>query len=537
MTKRITFLLLLASLLTACGPRTTPLPGTPVFTVTTLPTLTPEPTGSPYITPAWFRNAIVYEIFVRSFADSNGDGIGDLRGIEAHLDYLQSLHVNTLWLMPIYPSPSAHGYDVTDYLAVNPEYGTLGDLQSLVFAGHQRGMHIILDFVPSHLSNENPIFLDALGNPASKYSNWFVWTNVAHTKYAGFAGNEEMPRFNHYNPEVVDYLSKAALYWLDLNNDGNYTDGVDGFRIDNATFPPREFFVALRQRIKDANSNAVLLGEAWVHSPSDLNYYFADQFDSLFDFPLNELLLSGSEANNEGILSGNSYPALLDSLFQDESLFPNQAMPLRFLSDHDMNRLATKLGNDPARLRLAAAFLAALPGPIMIYYGEEIGMPGQKGGPPNWDNYRREPLDWYAVESGPGQTTWFTPADRWNKPNDGVSVQEEDKNPTSLLNFHRQLLQIRANSPIFEGGEFQILKLKASGSGAWGLVYQQGADWLIALYNFSDAPVDVTIPALPIDGRPVQELLAGTQIPTDEEGQPLTLTLPPVTAYWLSNAP
>jgi glycosidase len=204
-------------------------------------TLTPAPTPIPYRTPDWFKNAVIYEIFVRSFADSDGDGIGDLQGITENLDYIASLGADTIWLMPIHPSPSQHGYDVIDYFAVNPDYGDLDDLQTLVEEAHSRDVRVILDFVPSHLSNQNPIFSGVYGDPTAGNSDWFVWTNDNHTLYATFAGVEEMPRFNHYQPEVVDYLTEAALFWLDLDSDGDYTDGIDGFRVDNATFPPRNF--------------------------------------------------------------------------------------------------------------------------------------------------------------------------------------------------------------------------------------------------------------------------------------------------------
>ena len=404
----------------------------------------PAATLIPYTTPDWFDGDILYEIFVRSFADSDGDGIGDLNGIKERLDYLETLGVDTLWLMPVYPSPSVHGYDVSDYFAVNPQYGTLEDLQALVQAVHDREMKIILDFVPSHLSNQNPLFQDAYQNPGSQYSDWFVWTNDAHTTYAGFAGNEEMPRFNHYNPEVVAYLADAARFWLDLDSDGDLTDGVDGFRVDNITFPPQEFLVALRQEVKAVNPEALMLGEAWVHNPSDMSRFYPDQFDALFDFPLYELMQGNQDSNGDGLLAGKSFPVLITSLMEEQARrFPEEAIALRFFSNHDTNRIASELAGDPARLRLAAALLAGFPGPVMVYYGEEIGMPGQKGGPPDYDNYRREPMDWYAAEEGSGQASWFKPEDGWNQPSDGISVEEQDTVP----DFAAQLLPQCSGNP------------------------------------------------------------------------------------------
>ncbi len=508
----------------------------PAETATAAPP--PAPTAAPlppYESPAWFRESTLYLIFVRSFADSDGDGIGDLNGVAANLDYLQSLGVDTLWLMPIYPSPSQHGYDVSDFTAVNPQYGTLEDLQALVRAVHDRGMHLLLDFVPSHLSSDHPYFQDAYANPQSPYSDWFVWTNDAHTRYAGFAGSESMPRFNHYNPEVVQFLSDAALFWLDLDGDGDYTDGVDGFRVDNATFPPPEFFRSLRSAVKAANPQALLLGETWVENPGDLSHFFTDQFDALFDFPLYALLQGNPSLDADGLLAGKSTPVLLNVLLQDEAkYYPPQGIPVRFVSNHDTNRVATEVGGDPARERLAIALTAALPGVPMVYYGEEIGMFGRKGGPPYWDNYRREPMDWYAAEDGPQHASWFMPPDRWNKPDDGISVEEQDADPDSLLNFYRRALKARQSLPALRSGTMQILSLDMDAPGAWGLTRSDGDQTVVALFNFSDAPRQVTLPEFPFEAPVLVDLLSGTQFPAAQIGQAYTLTLPPGGAVWLS---
>lgn len=495
----------------------------------------PIPTLIPYTPPDWFKSAVLYEIFVRSFADSDSDGIGDLNGITARLDYLESLGVDAIWLMPIYPSPSVHGYDVRDYFAVNPEYGTLADLQSLVAEAHARRIRVILDFVPSHLSDEHPFFQDAIGNPDSYYSDWFVWTNEAHTLYATFGGNEDMPRFNHYNLEVVDYLTEAALFWLDLDGDGDYRDGVDGFRIDNATFPPQEFFMALRQRVKAVHPDALLLGESWVHNPSDLARYFLDQFDALFDFPLYELMEGNRDFNGDGLLAGTSHPALLTALLEEEAeRFPQESIVVGFLSNHDTNRLATEVDGDPERLRLAAAFLASLPGPIMIYYGEEIGMWGSKGGPPHWDSYRREPMEWYRSQEGPDQASWFQVDDLRNQPDDGVSVEEQEEVPGSLLNFYRHVLKIRDEHPPLRGGDFSILGLEVSGAGPWGAVYSAGEEeTMVALFNFSSEIQEVTISVFPFSAPALVDLISGALYPGSEAGEPYTLEMLPAAAVLL----
>ncbi len=452
------------------------------------------------------------------------------------LNISNSLSVDVLWLMPIYPSPSVHGYDVADFYDVNPEYGTREDLIQLVEAAHARDMRIILDFVPSHLSDENPLFAHAYARPSSDQADWFVWTNEAHTTYAGFAGSRDMPRFNHYNPEVVDYLSRAALYWLDLDQDGDYQDGVDGFRIDNVTFPPQEFFVELRGRVKAVNPDALLLGEAWVHTPQDLARFFDDQFDALFDFPFYELLEGSQDINGDGVLAGSGFPGLLDGFFETESqAYPGEGYLLRFLNNHDTNRIMNEVKGDGTRARLVPALLAALPGPVMLYYGEEIGMPGEKGPAPYWDSYRREPMDWYAAGAGPLQASWFNPADSWDQPSDGISVEEQDGDPGSLLTFYRRAMSLKATVPALQGQAFEPLSMEVSGPGVWGFQRGSGDDRLVALFNFSAEERSVLLPVIDPDDAYL-DLYSGTILPNGGGGK-FNIDLEPGQAMLLSSNP
>ncbi len=533
--------LIVALLLSACGPTATPPPTQPPQPLPSptaapqLPSPTALPTQLPYSTPDWFDQAVLYEIYVRSYADSNGDGIGDLAGITARLDYIQSLGVDVIWLMPIYPSPSVHGYDVTDFTAINPDFGTLADLQTLVKAVHQRDMYLILDYVPSHLSNQNPLFQQAYSNPDAENVDWFVFTNKTNTQYAGFGDSKTMPRFNHYNPAVVDYLIEAALFWLDLDGDGDYQDGIDGFRIDNATFPPREFFLALRAAIKQANPDALLLGETWVSDARSLNSFYADQFDALFDFPLYAIVQSNPNGINDGLLSGQGFPTLIKSLLTEQGeRYPAEAQAVRFFSNHDTNRIATKVGGDPARQKLAASLLAALPGPIMLYYGEEIGMIGQKGTAPHWDSYRRAPMDWFSSEHGPDQTTWFMEPDRWNAPDDGVSVQEQDGEATSLLNYYRHVLTLRHSSAALQSSAIKFLEISADGQGALAFLRAGDQQQIIAVFNFGEETLMITLADFPFSTTGLVNLLTGESYPAATSGEGYTLRLPPAGAVWLS---
>lgn len=489
-------LLPLALLLTACLTETPPAPATqppapaPTAvppTATTAPTRTPLPPTAvptpdprPVIKgPAWFNDAIVYQIFPRSFRDSNGDGIGDLKGIEGKLDYIQSLGATAIWLTPFYPSASYHGYDVGDYFTVNPLFGTVADFKSLAAAAHARGMKVIVDYVANHSGSSHPYFKDAYRNPKSPYTSWYQF-NSDNTAYQSFYGVSDLPNWNHANPAVDDYLIKAALFWLD--------QGADGLRCDYALGVQEPFWQKLRSAVKARNPEALILGEVW-DNPFKLRDYFGYGFDALFDFPFYNSLAGDNATNGDAILSGKLPGTGLNSALKvAQRLYPRGAQLARFASNHDTNRVASETSGNLAREQLAAAAVLFLPGTPFIYYGEEIGMPGSKGKGPIYDEYRREPMDWWKGGSGPGMTTWFAPADRFNKPNDGISVEEEEANPNSLLRAYRQMAQLRARLPALRGTEFSVLDAEDMGDcgeACFGIWRWSGNEVALVILNFS----------------------------------------------------
>lgn len=514
---RIRALLILGVLTAACAPPSAPPPApsptpaptaTAAATATALPPSTPvaSPTPDPrptIETPAWFNDAIGYQIFPRSFNDANGDGIGDLKGIELKLDYIQSLGASVIWLTPFYPSASYHGYDVADYFAVNPELGTLDDFKSLADAMHARGMKLIVDYVASHSGDSHPFFKDAYRNPKSKYSTWYQFNNSENTNYSSFFGVPDLPNWNHENPEVDDYLIKAALFWINL--------GADGLRCDDALGVRPPFWEKLRTAVKAKNPAAVLLGEVW-DTPFKLRDYFGYGFDALFDFPFYTVLAGDNAVNGDAILSGKLPGTGLNSALKvAQRLYPRGAQLVRFASNHDTNRIASETGGDPRRMRLAAAAALLLPGTPFIYYGEEIGMRGTKGPGPVYDEYRREPMDWRASESGPGVPTWFKPANRSNKPRDGISVEEEEADPASLLNDYRRLAQLRGRVPALRGADFQVLErddLGPCGDTCFGIWRWAGGDVALIVMNFGlteqTVAVDVASAPIPLTGERVQ---------------------------------
>ncbi len=437
---------------------------------------------------SWFSDATMYSLFVRSFRDSNGDGIGDLQGVIDGLDYLQKLGVNTIWLLPVFKSPSQHGYDTTDYYNVNPDYGTNDDLLRLIKEVHRRGMHILLDYVVNHTSDQHPYFKDALGNPKSQYSDYYTWFNAEHTQYDGFASLKSMPKLNFDSPKTRQFAIDIALHWLDPLGSGDLSAGVDGYRCDVAIGPPHDFWAQLRTAMTAKNPQSLLLGEIWVSSPKTIaDYLQGDQFNAAFDFPLYGILAGQPEKDGDGALSGKGAIGLVaGSIRATDRFYKPDAHLVRFINNHDTNRVMSDVLLNLDRARAAAVLELTIPSVPIIYYGEEIGMKGDKGGPPDYDNYRREPLDWYAAMTGAGQTTWFTKADQNNKPNDGVSIEEESGKPESLLTLYQTLGQLRQTHAVLRTGRYDLPQLSGAQKDLYVLRRWNGGEMYVVVINFSE---------------------------------------------------
>lgn len=487
-----------------------------------VPTIAPSPTSNkPSIqTPAWFNETVLYEIFPRSFYDTNNDRIGDLKGITEKLDYLKDLGIGAIWLTPIFASPSYHGYDTTDYYKINPDFGTEQDLVDLVSAAHQRNIKIILDFVAGHTSDRHPFFKDAYGNPQSKYSNWYRWQNDAHTSYAYFGSSPDLPSLNQDNPETRDYLITAAKYWID-------TAKIDGYRLDYALGVSHDFWKAFRTALKADHPDFLLLGEVWTSGLNIVPYY-DNQFDATFDFPVYFDLMGSHEHAGSSALLGKGSPAAFESSLKAETrLYNPGAESVRFLNNHDTLRVASQLQNLDLE-KLAATLLFTLPSTPMIYYGEEIGMLGDKSG---GDQTLREPMDWYASETGTGMTAWFKPLSRFNKPNDGVSVQEEQDKGDSLLDLYRQLVALRTKTVALREGEFFPLNPKGNDK-TLAFVRRDGIDLYLTVANTSDAQANVTLDLSLF--RTGSIILTNALANTDSAplpAQALPLGLPPRSAF------
>jgi len=426
--------------------------------------------------PGWWQGRVFYEVFVRSFADSStgplaNDGIGDLQGLIERLDYLNDgdpattsdLGVTGIWLMPISPSPSYHGYDVTDYYDVNPQYGTMEDFRRLLTEAHRRGIRVITDLVLNHTSSDHPHFRAALaGDPT--YRDWYifappdrvpatrgpwnqqVWQQMNGQHYFGIFWSG-MPDLNYRNPEVTAEAYRIADYWLQ-------DVGVDGFRLDavrhliedgdvmNDTPETVAWLQGFRQHVHAVAPGSMTVGEVWTDTDTVSEYVRAGALDLAFEFDLAGAILdaakSGSGARLAYALSNvaTSYP---DGQFAT------------MITNHDQNRVASELGGDVARLRLAATLLLTAPGVPFVYYGEEIGQIGAKP-----DEMIRNPMPWT-----PGPNGGFTAAEApWEPLQPGYerrNVASQAADPGSLLHYYRRLIRLRQSEAALARGSLRVL--------------------------------------------------------------------------------
>jgi len=477
MSKRLLAVLSVIFILTACAPAT-PTPA-PISTVSPTPEPTPEATQLP-----WWRTAIFYEIFVRSFYDTDGNGIGDFNGITQKLDYLQQLGINAIWLMPIHPSPSYHGYDVINYYAVNSEYGTMADFKNFLTEAHKRGIHIVIDLVLNHTSSQHPFFVDANSSPDSKYRNWYVWSDTAATNdwHPGNSGYyfghfcDCMPDLNYRNPEVTTQMENMVRFWLkDI--------GVDGFRIDAAkhlieegdklenTQSTHDWFKGFYTYYKSIDPNAYTVGEAYGAGATLVKSYTGDQLDQIFNFEMSSgFINSVSGGSNSGVNSAIKF-ALHD-------------MPdfnfATFLTNHDQNRTMSVFNGDWGKAKVAATLLLTSPGTPFIYYGEEVGMQGKKP-----DEDIRLPMQW-SSEANAGFTTgtpWRAPAVDYQQ----VNVAVQDKDNDSLLNHYRTLTKLRQKHPALSSEDIHLLE--TGNPGIYAILRSAGNEKILVVVNLKNTPI------------------------------------------------
>ncbi len=446
----------------------------------------------------WWNNTVFYEAFVRSFYDSDGDGIGDFNGFTEKLDYLNDGDPNTdddlgitgIWLMPINPSPSYHGYDVTDYYGINPDYGTISEFQTFLDAAHARGIKVIIDLVMNHCSSDHPWFIDSKNSQNNK-RNYYRWLpdhpgyngpwgqNVWHWHNSGyyyglFWGG--MPDLNYEEPQVVDSMFQVAEYWLD-------DIGVDGFRLDAVSFifedgSDLDHVPATFQFWKDYNTytksvapESFSVGEAWTNTSTIVNYVEDDGLDFCFEFDLAGTILN--TVNN-----GNA-ASLYSKMTEVYNVYPHLQWGT-FLTNHDMNRVMNSLSQNQDKNKLAASIYLTLPGVPFIYYGEEIGMLGEKP-----DEYIRTPMQWSS-----GYQAGFTTGIPWQSINYNYTtfnVETEFTDTTSLLHRYKKLIKIRNLKPSLRTGDY--LETRADNEAVYSFLRVTENDTALVIVNTSAGSV------------------------------------------------
>jgi alpha-amylase len=501
----------LAALLVGCSPVPSGAPsgapsGTPAAQATSGPTaaaacvpVAGAGSASRDTAPPSWATRTWYELFVRSFSDSDGDGVGDFAGATAKLDYLDDLGIGGIWLMPVAKAASYHGYDVTDYTAVEPDYGDKASLKAFVAAAHERGIEVIVDFVINHTSIDHPWFQDALqGGP---HRDWYIWSdtdpgwpaiagpNPWHRTKAGdyYYGAfwEGMPDLNLRNPAVTAEIDRIAGVWLD-------DFGVDGFRIDaakhlieddgthQANTPETLAWLAdFTASVHAGHPDALVLGEVYDVSRT-AGGYVPKSLDMTFDFGLASALVSALQ-------TGRTAP-IKTALDETLRFWPTNR-EASFLTNHDQNRVMSQLNGDVQAAKLAGGLLMTTPGVPFIYYGEEIGMQGRKP-----DERIRTPMQWSADAPAGGFSThqpWEALDDDWQTVN--VAAQADD--PTSLLSSYRGAIRFRQSHPALVGGSTFLVDGGAQSVIGW--LRASNEDLVLTVLNAGTTAVSDYALALP----------------------------------------
>ncbi|MEV5326108.1 maltose alpha-D-glucosyltransferase [Nonomuraea sp. NPDC052634] len=553
---------------------------------------TPEPVSEDFISedPLWYKRAVFYEVLVRGFKDSNGDGTGDLRGLIEKLDYLKWLGVDCLWLLPLYESPLRDGgYDISDYMKILPDFGDLGDFVQLVEAAHSRGLRIITDLVMNHTSDRHPWFQASRHDPEGPYGDFYVWAD-----HPGgypdapiiFVGAEEsnwtydpvrkqyywhrffhhQPDLNYDNPAVQEAMLEVLRFWLDL--------GIDGFRLDAVPYlferegtacaglpETHAYLKKIRAEVDRLYPDRVLLAEAngW---PEDVVEYFGDpttggdECHMAFHFPLMPRIYMAvkketrepiseimsrtpklPENGQWGIFLRNHDELTLETVTEEERDY----MHKEYAKDPRMRaylgirrRLAPLLDNDRDRIELFTALLLSLPGSPIIYYGDEIGM-----GDNIWLEDRdsvRTPMQW-----SPDRNAGFSTADpgRLYLPAvmdpiygyQAVNVEAQQRHEGSLLHFTRRMLAIRRQHPVFGVGAYT--EMWSSNPCVLTYVREDGDDVMLCVNNLSKFPQPVELDLRRFEGWIPVEARGGVQFPRIGE-LPYLLTLPGHGFYWFA---
>jgi maltose alpha-D-glucosyltransferase/alpha-amylase len=532
----------------------------------------------------WFKRAVFYEIHIRGFADGNDDGTGDLRGLTEKLDYLQWLGVDCIWLLPMYPSPLRDGgYDIADFYAIHPDYGTVDDFSALIAAAHERGIRVIADLVMNHTSSDHPWFQEARQDPSSPKRDWYVWsdtdqrypevriifidTEVSNWTWDPVAGQyywhrffSHQPDLNYDNPEVQDTMLEVLRYWLDL--------GLDGFRLDavpylferdgtNGENLPETHAYLKRVRAEiDANyPDRVMLAEAnqW---PADVVHYFGDgdECHMAFQFPVMPRLFMAIRREDANPIADiiEQTPPIPDNAQWGLFLRNHDELTLEMVSDEERDymwaeyasdpraklnlgirrRLAPLLDNGRDEIQLMTAILFSLPGAPVLYYGDEIGMGdniylGDRDGV-------RTPMQWTGDRNGGFSRADF--AQLYLPPlmdpvygYQAVNVEAQLRTPTSLLRWLHRFIALRKAHPVFALGSYEALR--SANPHILAHIRRYEDEIALCVHNLSRSAQPVELDLSRFQGLVPEEMIGRTRFPRIGE-LPYLLTLAGRGFYW-----
>jgi alpha-glucosidase len=485
----------------------------------------------------WWKRGVVYQIYPRSFQDSNGDGVGDLAGIRSRLDYLEWLGVDAIWISPIFPSPMADfGYDVSDYCGIDPLFGSLAGFDALMADAHKRGMKVILDYVPNHTSDRHPWFQEARSSRQNPKRDWYIWRDAApdggapNNWVSNFGGSgwewdeatgqyyyhaflKEQPDLNWRNPQLREAMHEALRFWMRRGVDGfrvdvmwhlmkdadftddplnpGYTEGMPDirrvFQVNSADRPEVHEVVRGIREVIDEFDDRVLIGEIYLPVERLVAYYGADLKGAHLPF------------NFQLIHAVWNAPTLGGMIREYEAALPEDGWPNWVLGNHDQKRIRTRVG--AAQARVAAMLLLTLRGTPTVYYGDEIGMadvpvaaeelrdpwalnePGLGVG----RDPQRTPMQW-----SPSPHAGFSTSRPWlplDADYQSVNVEALRDDPTSMLTLYRELIRLRRSSRALRVGNLRLINDAGD-----VLVYERkaGAERKIVCLNLGSSPQDVT---------------------------------------------
>jgi maltose alpha-D-glucosyltransferase/alpha-amylase len=532
----------------------------------------------------WYKDAIIYQLHVRTFYDSNSDGIGDFPGLMQKLDYLQELGINVIWLLPFFPSPLRDdGYDIANYRAIHPNYGTLEDFKAFLAAAHARGIRVIIEMVLNHTSDQHPWFQESRSTRDNPKRDWYVWSD-ADDRYKGvriiFLDTElsnwawdpvsksyywhrffsHQPDLNYDNPEVFEEMWDVMKFWLEI--------GVDAFRLDavpylierdgtNCENLPETHAVIkkLRKRLDESFPGRMLLAEAnqW---PADVRAYFGDgdEFHMAFHFPLMPRIFMAVQLEDR--------KPIIEILEQTPQI-PENSQWCTFLRNHDeltlemvtdierdymydvyardktmrlnlgiRRRLAPMMDNDRRRIQLLNLLLMSLPGTPVLYYGDEIGMGdnvylGDRNGvrtPMQWNG------GWNGGFSGADPERLYSPL--ISNPVFGyqaINVEAQKRSPHSLLYWMKRLIEVRKSSRVFSRGTIEFLQ--PSNHRVLAYVRQFGTEKVLAVNNLSSSAQAVELDLRNYKGSIPVEMVGRNLFPRIGD-LPYLLTLGPYQSFW-----